>query len=286
MLIYKQYTPEALNRQYDNRAQVPDFATYLQRWELWSREAEKNYLRQENLSYGGHPLEQMDVYPAPAPLSKILVFIHGGYWQRFDKSSFQFVAAAFHSYNITTAILNYPLAPAASMDEIVSACSRAINWLAANAGQFNGDADQIYIAGHSAGGHLAAMLMVSKPGEQNLCKVNLRGVCALSGLFNLQPIQLAELNQTLKMDKASALRNSPVYLNPSSKCSLLIGVGAEETTEFKEQSKELHNCWKEIVSTKFCEVAGANHFSILAGFCEPRSSLHKDMCGLMGILHK
>ena len=151
MVIYKQYTRAALDRQYNNRLQVPEYATHLERWELMSRQAEKKYSVIKNIPYGDLSLELLDVYPSSQPLSKTLVFIHGGYWQRFDKSSFHFVAEAFHSYNITTVILNYPLAPEVSVDQIVSSCRKAVYWLLDNLSSFNGNPNEVYVAGHSAG---------------------------------------------------------------------------------------------------------------------------------------
>src|SRR5450432_1570725 len=111
MAVYKLYTQASLDRQYNNRLQAPGYATHLERWELLSRQTEKEYRVIKNIAYGNLPRELLDVYPASQARSKTLVFIHGGYWQRFDKSSFQFVAQAFHSYGITTLVLNYPLAP-------------------------------------------------------------------------------------------------------------------------------------------------------------------------------
>src|SRR5205085_9450422 len=123
----------------------------------------------------------------------------GGYWQMFDKSQFHFIAEAFRSHDVTTVLINYPLAPAASMDEIVTSCRKAMLWLQQNLAELNGDPDQLYIMGHSAGAHLAAMLIDEGWAKNNA--VNCKGVCGLSGIFNLVPIQLSNLNNILNLTR-------------------------------------------------------------------------------------
>src|SRR4030095_6684674 len=146
MFIYKQYDQASLDRQYNNRLQVPDYITYLERWESLSRQTEKEFPVIKDIAYGELSREKLDIYPSTLPQSKTLVFIHGGYWQRLDKTDFQFIARGFLSYNITTVIITYPLAPAVTIDQIVSSCRKAINWLHKHVSSYtyNGDSDQLY----------------------------------------------------------------------------------------------------------------------------------------------
>lgn len=280
MSIYKKYNQQELDLQYNNRFHVPDFENYLHRWEELSCEADKKYKIIKDIRYGDKPRECLDIFPSPNPLSKVLVFIHGGYWQRFDKSSFHFIAAAFADYGITTVLLNYPLAPHASMDEIVNSCFCAINWVAGNIKSYNGDASQLYVAGHSAGGHLAAMLMTDEKKQIH----GIKGACSISGLFNLIPIQLSNVNDVLKMDKEEAKRNSPYYKEPIASCPLLIAVGGAETDEFIDQSKMISSEWRnKKVPTELLVLPGLNHFSVLDSFCDANSLLHQSMCRLMNV---
>src|ERR1044071_9435090 len=110
MIIYKQYDLAALNYQYNNRLLVSEWATHLERWPQWSRETERKFKAVKDIAYGSHRREQLDIYPSSTPDSKVLIFIHGGYWQRLDKSDFHFVAEGFIPDNITTVLINYPLA--------------------------------------------------------------------------------------------------------------------------------------------------------------------------------
>lgn len=270
MIIYKKYDQEQLDLQYNNRFHVPDFEDHLQRWENLSRLAEKKYRVIKDIPYGDKPRECLDIFPSQQKGSKVLVFIHGGYWQKFDKSSFHFIAGAFADDGITTVLINYPLAPAVSIDEIVQSCQKAGAWIHSNIAQWNGVPDQVFVAGHSAGAHIAAMLMIK---EKN--QTFIKGVCAISGLFDLVPIQLSNINEVLQMDKETAIRNSPALKDPVESCQILIAVGSEETNEFKDQSRELNNNWKnKNNSVELLELPGLNHFSILSSIEDPNSLLH------------
>jgi arylformamidase len=282
MIIYKQYSQEQLNNQYNNRLHVPDFATCLARWENRSVEVREKHAFIKDVAYGDHSRETLDIFPCSTVHSKVLVYIHGGYWQMFDKSMFHFMAETFLPHNITTVLINYPLAPAATVDNIVASCGRAVLWLQQNLPAFNADPNEIYLAGHSAGAHLAAMLLSNQyPGSINHF---IKGICLISGLFDLHPIQLSYLNEVLQMDKAMAIRNSPIDLLPAQTCPLLIAVGATETQEFKYQSQVFYNaCKGKAPSVEWLELEGRNHFSVVDSLADENGLLHKATIRMMGV---
>jgi arylformamidase len=280
MIIYKQYNQEQLDNQYNNRLHVPDFATYLERWDARSEATREKYAFIKDLQYGNHPREYLDIFSSNTPNAKVLVFIHGGYWQMFDKTKFHFVAEAFLPHRVTTVLINYPLAPAATMDEMVASCCKAMLWLQQNLAAFNANANEVYIAGHSAGAHLAAMIMCTQ--WVNELQNAIKGICLLSGLFNLIPIQLSYRNEALQMNKEMAIRNSPVELVPTHPCPLLVATGAAETEEFKDQSRELYNNCKNKATVELLELQGLNHFSILDSLVDENALLYKTMLKLMG----
>ena len=129
---------------------------------------------------------------------------------------------------------------------------------------------------HSAGGHLASMLM-TKEKDQNE-KSFIKGVCAISGIFDLEPIQLSNINDVLQMGRETAINNSPVIKEPFTYCPLLLAVGADETPEFRDQSQELYNNWKNKNKGIDClEIRGINHFSILSSIDDRNSLLHESL---------
>ncbi len=279
-MIYKGYRQEQLDLQYNNRHHVPDFNNYLTKWEDLSRQAERKYNIIKNIPYGNLPREFLDVFPAANPGSKTIIFIHGGYWRMFDKSSFYFVADAFASYDVTTVLINYPLAPAASMDQIVTSCRKTLHFVHNNVAAYNGDPMKIYAVGHSAGGHLAAML--ASLDVQHPYEGLIQGVCAISGLFNLIPIQRSNLNESLFLDEDTARKNSPTQLIPSPQCAITLAVGGDETEEFKAQSQELLACWKDKAKDiQLLSLPGLNHFSVLDSVRDAKAPLHRAICNLM-----
>lgn len=281
MIIYKQYNQDQLDNQYNNRLHVPDFAAYIERWDKLSEATRTKYAFIKDLQYGDHPRERLDIFPSGKPNAKVLVFIHGGYWQLFDKTKFHFIAEAFLPQNITTVLINYPLAPAATMDEIVASCRKAMLWLQQNLAAFNADPTEVYIAGHSAGAHLAAMLLSKQ--RANEIQHFLKGICLLSGLFNLIPIQLSNRNEVLQMDKEMAIRNSSIELVAAQTCPLLLAAGAAETDEFKDQSREFYNhCKNKAASIELLELQGLNHFSILDALADEKTLLHTAMVKMIG----
>lgn len=286
MFVYKLYNQDSLDSQYNVRQHVPAYQDYLNRWEALSRETESKLPVIKDILYGNLPGESLDVYPASKPLSKTLIFIHGGYWHLLDKAMFHFVANGFHSYGITTVLLNYPLAPEVTMDQIVLSCRNAIRWLYNHASSFHGDPHQMYVAGHSAGGHLAAMLMATDWNRfhKGVPEDVLKGACFVSGLFDLVPIHLSYHNKVLQMNRGTAVRNSPLRLDPLAACPTVVAVGDAETTEFNEQSKEIYNGWKKKgAAVQLLQLPHLNHYSIVETMIDQDAALHKAICRLINV---
>lgn len=278
MIIYKNYTQQELNDQYNNRLHVPDYANYFERWEKLSRQADDAYKIIKDVPYGDHAREYLDIFPARVSGSKTLVFIHGGYWHLFDKSLFHFLATDFLQYNVTTVLINYPFAPAATMNDIVSSCKNAMQWLHKNMHNYNGNPEEMYVLGHSAGAHLASMLLCDD--TTNF----LKGYVLLSGLYELEPVMLSYVNDILGMDKAAAIKNSPIFLTPANQCPLLFVAGAAETNEFKDQTTEIYDHWKSKHNDiALLQIPGKNHYSILDAFTEKNSVLQTEIFSMMHI---
>jgi arylformamidase len=278
MNIYKNYNQEQLNNQYNTRLQVPDYAGYFDRWGKLSRQtAERNTILKD-IPFGADPDERLDIFPSKIHHSKTLVFIHGGYWHLLDKMMFHFLAEHFLQYNVITVLINYPLAPRSSIDEIVASCRKALRWIHDNIIRYNGDPAELYLMGHSAGGHLASMMLI----EEEVKFV--RAMISLSGLFRLEPLMLSYLNESIGMDRENASNNSPVFLNPPGDCPVLLITGTEESDEFKAQSEELYNCWKsKSGNIDLLKIPKKNHYSILDAVTEKDSILRDAIIRLMNI---
>ncbi|PWT72231.1 MAG: hypothetical protein C5B59_16120 [Bacteroidetes bacterium] len=276
MTVYKHYTQEQLNCQYNIRKLVTDYGVYFGKWEKQSEQVKKNYKNCENIFYGNHPLECLDIFPAEKSHAKTIVFIHGGYWHLLDKELFHFLAPSFLARNINIVFINYLLAPEATMDMIVSSCHRAIQWLHDNIISYNGNPMEMYVMGHSAGGHLAMMLLTAEHTKY------LKGVVSLSGLFRLEPVMLSFLNGILLMDIETAEKNSPVLFKSLNKCPIILAIGLNETDEFKDQSLEFYESSKNADRViELLTVRDRNHYSILDEITERDSQLLSAIFRLM-----
>lgn len=286
MFVYKNYTQEALDRQYNNRQAVPDFAAIVVQWEADSEAFRQRARSHQELAYGRHPREMLDIFPAAQANAPLQVFFHGGYWQAMDKRVFHFIAEGFIDWGATTVFVNYPLAPQATMDEIIHSCRQAIVWLVRHGADYGGNIDQLYISGHSAGGHIVAMLMATAWPELDpaLPADPIKGACAISGLFNLTPIQLCYLNSVLGLDEAMTRRNSPVGLDPACRCPLIVTVGEREPAEYQAQSQDLASAWsaKGLPITQI-QASNADHFSILEQVIDPEARLNQSILRQMGL---
>lgn len=263
--IFGAYDRKELDAQYNNRERFPDYAAYFRKWADDSERTRESLAGTLDVSYGEHPKQTLDIFPADGTNVAINLFIHGGYWQSLDKSDFSYVARGFMPHDVTTVVINYALAPGDGMDEIVRQNRAAVAWTWKNAEAFGADRERIHVSGHSAGGHLVAMLLATDwtgfaPGlPRDVVKTG----CAISGLFDLEPIRLCYLNEVLGMDEAEAARNSPVRLSYPVATPLLIAVGSLESDEYHRQARAMETVWRDLgYPTEVMDAADLDHFTI------------------------
>lgn len=286
MYIYKQYDQAALDEQYNNRAKVHDFDAVVRDWGGRSEAFRNRTAGFLNLAYGKGERETLDIFPAATLGGPLHVFFHGGYWQAMDKSFFHFVGEELYRQGAHVAFVNYPLAPKATLDSIVSACRRSVSWLCKRSRELIGDTSGIYVSGHSAGGNLLGMLMAT-PWEEigpEAVRPVLLGGCSLSGLFDLEPIRLSYLNDVLGLDAETVIRNSPLFLEPSCRFPLLLVTGSLESDEYQRQSLDLEREWGRLdVAVSHQSVPDADHFSILETLVDPDSPILHAVLRTMGL---
>ena len=276
-MLYRDYDQAGLDAQYNMRERVPDFAQFVARWGDESAAVRHRPGARLDLAYGALPAERLDLFPCGRPGAPLHVFIHGGYWQAMDKEHFAFVANGLHPHGFDVAVLEYTLAPAMTVAGIVAQCRAAVTWLWAHAGEHGYDADNITVSGHSAGGHLTAMLLLTDwPGHARGLPADLvKGGLAISGLYDLEPIRLSYLNQALGLDAAAARAASPLHgLDSAAPPPLLVAVGGDESEEFLRQQAVFIDAWQ---AQGFVGAAlampGSNHFSIVDALGRADTSL-------------
>jgi len=203
-----------LEREYNPRVQIPQFADFFARWKRSALETRESLRASLDIAYGPASAETLDYFPAAAASAPLLIFIHGGYWRALDKADFSWVAPGFVAAGISVAVLNYGLAPTTPVPEIVAQMRRGCAWLHGNAPGLGVDAQRIFCSGHSAGGHLTGMMLATDwPSlSRSLPKRLLAGALTVSGVFDLQPLTHAEfLRKDLCLDEVGARAISPAF---------------------------------------------------------------------------
>lgn len=277
--------PQWLDAQYNNRARVPEHAAILDRWREASQLVRSQARCELDVAYGDLPSERLDVFPAAAPGAPVLVFIHGGYWRSLDKSEHSFIAPSFVADGAMVVVPNYGLCPAVGIEQIALQMTRAIAWVWRHAADFGGDPQRIALAGHSVGGHLAAMLLACrwKDVDAEMPLLPLQGALSISGLYDLEPIRLAPfLADDLKLTPASVRRLSPAFF-PRPRRPLYAVVGGDESEEFLRQNQLIRDQWGP-TAVPVCEtLVGHHHFGVLHNLADPAGRLHDLALRLLGL---
>lgn len=272
--------------QYNARAMIADHARIFTRWQKESAQVRRSQAGLLDIAYGESAGERLDFFPARLPGSPILVFIHGGWWRSLDKSDFSFVAAPFTRAGFNVILTNYTLAPMASIEEIVREQLRALAWVYRNAEAYDADRERLVVAGHSAGAHLAAMMMAAQWPRYagDLPHDMIKAGILLSGLYDLAPLPHADfVNVDLKLDHHSARRLSPALLPQSHPIPFLTSVGGLESDEFKRQNALIVQEWRG-AHRGDVPLPDAHHLSICDEFCREESDLFRNSAMLIGNL--
>lgn len=267
-----------LDRMYNNRALVPDHAKHFERWKTASAAARRDTECVLDVPYGDSPGEKVDVFPAERARSQVLVFIHGGYWRSLDKSDHSFLAPVFQEAGACVMVPNYDLCPAVTIPQIVLQMVKAVGWAWKHAPDYGGDPRQITLVGHSAGGHLAAMLLACdwRAWDPDLPSDVVVKALSISGLYDLEPLaDTPFLKDSLRLTPQDARRASPAFLPAPQGATLYSVAGADESPEFLRQNSLIREKW----GPQCVEVAealpGLNHFSVLEALALPGHPLQQ-----------
>jgi arylformamidase len=257
---------------YTNGAYIPEGDIYPTRWAEAANSFRANLLSlgraKIGLSYGPAERNKLDLFLPSGKPRGLIVFVHGGYWHRFDRSLWSHLAAGATDAGWAMAMPSYTLAPDARIASITREIAEAINFAAT---LIEGP---IRLAGHSAGGHLVTRMMCRDSKLAESIQRRLTHVVSISGLHDLRPLINTAMNETLKLDKNEAWSESPALLEPLSGIALTCYVGAIERPEFLRQNDLLANIWKGFdVPLRTIHEDNRHHFNIVEGFQTKTSQL-------------
>lgn len=222
----------------------------------------------KNVPYGSHPREYLDLVMPDTSPKGLVVFVHGGYWMRTSPSDWTQLAEGARAQGWAFALPGYTLAPEASIAHITTQVTNAITIAAS---QVSGP---IILTGHSAGGHLVARMMCTDSALPESVLARVKHCLPISGVFDLRPLLLTTMNETLQLDDAQAIAASPVLHRPCHDARLTFWVGAAERPEFLRQNKLMATMWDGLgARVAQFEDPGKHHFSVIEALREPTSPL-------------
>lgn len=255
-----------LDDAYANAAHIPDSDLYPPRWAAQAR-AFRDRLSAEgraelDISYGPTARQAFDLFMPETPPQGLLIFVHGGYWLRFDKSFWSHFAQGALDRGWAVAMPSYDLCPEVSIHEIVHQIAQMIPQAAKKVD------GPIVLSGHSAGGHLVARMAVPGllPPE---VVVRLSRVLPISPVADLRPLLKTSMNQDFKLSIMDAAADSPTLMLPMPGVDVVVWVGGAERPVFLQQARGLGNAWR----SDCVEVAGKHHFDIIDALSDESSAL-------------
>jgi arylformamidase len=259
------------DRMYNNRALVPDFAEHFAHWQNASEQARQSLKALLNVRYGHGPNETLDIFPAARADAPVVIFIHGGYWRSLDKSDHSFVAPALRAMGACVVVVNYALCPGTpeqpvTIPDIALQMTKATAWVWRHIAEHGGDRSRITVMGHSAGGHLAAMMLGCdwKKAGRDLPAGLVRKALSISGLFDLAPLRKTPFLQAdLRITPAHVRMASPAQWQRPRRGILYTVAGGDESPEFLRHNRLIHQVWGARAVPVCEELAGLNHFSIV-----------------------
>ena len=281
------------DRMYNNRARVPESSTHMERWAQQSAEVRATHTCTLDVEYGFLPSETLDIFapqiPALAAGAPVLVFIHGGYWRALDKSDHSFVAPAFTAAGCLVVVVNYALCPGTAEHRVSIALigeqmERALQWVWEHIAEYGGNPVRITVAGHSAGGQLAALLLATSwQARSARLPANLvHSALSISGIHDLGAmVRSPMLQSVLQVSADEVQRCSPCRLAPPAHGKLLCAVGGDESAEFLRQNQLMQQAWGLRSVPQAIALPGLNHFSVLESLATPGTALSAMALGLL-----
>lgn len=263
---------------YTNGAYIADGASYPEKWAKLAQAFRAGTLaagRAElDLRYGPAARETLDLFLPTGKAKGLAIFVHGGYWMAFDKSSWSHLAAGALAHGWAVCVPSYTLAPEARISEITRQVAGAIRFASVRV------QGPLRLAGHSAGGHLVTRMVCADSPLPEEVRGRIGHVVSISGIHDLRPLLRTKMNATLRMDEAEAAAESPALLRPMENCSVTSWVGSKERPEFLRQNDLLANIWTGLgADIRRVQAEGRHHFNVIEDLADPASTLIEAFVG-------
>jgi arylformamidase len=281
--VFLDYDQAELDRQYNQRAWVTNADELIRRYVAASEAARARLGEPESVAYGAAPTETFDLYRAARASAPLLLFLHGGAWQRLSKRESALPAETFVRAGAHFAALDFAAVPAARLSDLVDQVCRAVAFILGNSERLGVERDRIHLVGHSSGGHLAACAMTADWAARGLPQAVTGGMC-VSGIYDLRPVRLSARNAYLRLDEAGERALSPQHHLDRLNCPLIVASAEFDAPEFRRQARDFAAAAAQAGATvRHVEGHGFNHFDFIETLADPQGVLGKLMLEQMGL---
>lgn len=267
--VYLDYTREELDAQYINVKTDADEATRI-RLVTHSGDIADRFATARDLAYSDHPKDRFDLYRAEGDPAPVIVFAHGGQWQRGSTAASSGWAEAALAHGISFVAGTFPMLPDVRIPDMVDHFTALVRHVRARAAELGVDPTRICIAGHSSGGHLAAATLVRLANEGDLGGI----VCGMtiSGNYDMRPLMLSYRQEFMQLSEAETIAMSPLLTLDKPMPPMQVAHGGAESDEFKRQASTWHAALAERGEANLVAVPGANHFQVFSGLEDPQGA--------------
>jgi arylformamidase len=262
-----------LDAAYDQSFYAPLASQIFKRYASRSKEARARLGDPKRFSYGSTPIEALDLYPARKSNAPIFVFIHGGAWLRGESKNYGFPAELFVNAGVNYIALDFIAVGPANGDIRVMAdqVKRGIAWTYKNAASFGGDANRLYIGGHSSGGHLCGVALVTDwqrdfgiPGNA------VKGGLCMSGMYDMKPVRLSKRSSYVMFTDVMEQSMSSQRQLDKLQAPIIVTYGTDETPEFQRQNRDFAAAVKATGKpVELIEASDFNHFEMCESLGDP-----------------
>ena len=257
--------------QYNPRTTVANAGEIIPNWKIKAERTRARFSFDADISYGPHPREVLDYYRAPNAKGA-LIYIHGGYWRMLSKVETSWVADGFVEQGASVALINYPLCPEVTLSDIRGSIIRSFVHLYTKILN-DEERKNIVLAGHSAGGYLAALHLATDWTKFGLPENPIAGVIAISGIYDVAPLMQTTMNADIGITESTAPDLNLMTAELKSQAPIIFVVGGDEPEEFHRQAAVQAKAWAEI-KPRNLSLAGANHFTVVDALATPGSELN------------
>jgi arylformamidase len=281
---YKGFRQDELEFQYNPRVSVPEYPELAKVRAAQARKVRESAKSWLNAAYGSSPREVLDIYAADKAGGPVLVYIHGGYWRSGSKEDNCNFVPTFTTRGATVVLVEYDLCPSVTVSDIVRQTRSAIAWTYRNITRYGGEPSKLFVAGHSAGGHLTAMALAHDWCGEGLPADIIKGATATSGVYDLEMVMRISVQEQVRMTPELAHENSPMHHPPRVRCPLVVAVGAAEPKGWQAISRDYFEfCKANGLSVEYLVEPEANHYTMWEHMLDDRRPLTQAMIKQMGL---